>query len=151
MLSACSGARFALQSKNDSRKYALAVCQRLDRLVFYGLAASTTLTKMPAFGILLMPTLALELFAAVAFLIREPARATDRTGRARLSAYGDTLFLLMFLLVANAYYPYWVKPTEWAAGRMAGIILWMAGSAWAAYSVWYSRYAFSTSQRRAVS
>ncbi len=99
--------------------------------------------KMPAFGILLMPTLALELFAAVAFLIREPARATERTGRARLSAYGGTLFLLVFLLVADAFYPYWMKPTGWAAGRMAGIILWMAGSAWAAYSVWYLRYAFS--------
>ncbi len=110
--------------------------------VFYGVAAGTTLMMMPAFGILLMPTLALELFAAVAFLIREPARATERTGRARLSAYGGTLFLLVFLLVADAFYPYWMKPTGWAAGRMAGIILWMAGSAWA-YSVWYLRYAFS--------
>jgi protein-S-isoprenylcysteine O-methyltransferase Ste14 len=111
--------------------------------LFYGAAACTTLAKMPAFGILLMPTLALELFAAISFLIREPARAAEGSGRARLSAYGGTLFLLVFLLVADAYYPYWVRPTELEAGRMAGVMLWMAGSVWAAYSVWYLRYAFS--------
>lgn len=98
---------------------------------------------MPALGILLMPTLALELFAAIAFLIREPARATDNRGRARLTAYAGTLFLLVFLLFANTYHRDWLKPTELAVGRLIGVMFWVAGSAWAAYSVWYLRYAFS--------
>jgi len=110
---------------------------------FYSVLAGMTLMKMPTFGILLMPTLALELFAALSFLIREPARASERTGRARATAYGGTLFVLVFLLVANNYFPNWVSPTRSATGLMAGVILWMAGSLWAAYSVWYLRHAFS--------
>jgi protein-S-isoprenylcysteine O-methyltransferase Ste14 len=111
--------------------------------VFYSVLAGTTLEKMPALGILLMPTLALELFAAVSFLIREPARESDRTGRARIAAYGGTLFVMAFLLFANEYHPHWLTPTESSAGRLIGVLLWIAGSAWAAYSVWYLRFSFS--------
>jgi protein-S-isoprenylcysteine O-methyltransferase Ste14 len=110
---------------------------------FYGVLACTTLTKMPALGILLIPTLALELFAAVSFLMREPARAVERGGRARLTAYAGTMFVLVFLLAAHHYSPDWMRPTSLGAGRAAGVVLWMAGSAWAAYAVWYLRYAFS--------
>ena len=110
---------------------------------FYGVLACTTVTKMPALGILLLPTLALELFAAVSFLIREPARAVERSGRARMTAYGGTLFVLVFILAAHRYYPHWLSPTELSAGRAVGVMLWMAGSCWAAYSVWFLRYAFS--------
>jgi protein-S-isoprenylcysteine O-methyltransferase Ste14 len=110
---------------------------------FYGVLACMTLMKMPRFGILLMPTLALELFAALSFLIREPARSTERSGRARATAYGGTLFVLVFLLAANNYFPNWVSPTQSATGLMVGVILWMAGSMWAAYSVWFLRHSFS--------
>ena len=110
---------------------------------FYSVLAWTTLMKVPALGILLMPTLALELFAGVSFLIREPARAAERTSRARITAYGGTFFVLVFLLAVNRYYAHWLSPTQLGAGRAAGVMLWMAGSAWAAYSVWYLRHAFS--------
>ena len=109
----------------------------------YSLLAATTLRKMPDRGVLMLPTLALELFAAVSFMIRAPAQASDPTGRARMTAYGGTLFVLVFLLFANTYYPHWLNPTGSNAARMAGIMLWLAGSAWAAYSVWYLRLAFS--------
>ena len=102
-----------------------------------------TLRKMPDLGVLLLPTLALELFAAVSFMIRAPAQASDPTGRARMTAYGGTLFVLVFLLFANTYYPHWLSPIGSNAARIAGIMLWLAGSAWAAYSVWYLRLAFS--------
>jgi protein-S-isoprenylcysteine O-methyltransferase Ste14 len=110
---------------------------------FYGVLACSTVTKMPALGVLLMPTLALELFAALSFLIREPARAAERSCRARMTSYGGTLFVLVFLLAANGYYPHWLSPTGFGAGRAAGALFWMAGSIWAAYAVWYLRYAFS--------
>jgi protein-S-isoprenylcysteine O-methyltransferase Ste14 len=139
----CPGARFAVLSEVMPSLARPRCVSDWMGFVFYSVLAGTTLEKMPALGILLMPTLALELFAAISFLIREPARASDRTGRARITAYGGTLFVLVFLLFANTYYPHWLSPTESGAGRVAGVVMWIAGSAWAAYSVWYLRYAFS--------
>jgi protein-S-isoprenylcysteine O-methyltransferase Ste14 len=138
-----SGVRFAVWAEMRWNRARTRSISDWIGFAFYSVLAGITLMKMPAFGILLMPTLALELFAALSFLIREPARAAERSGRARATAYGGTLFVLIFLQTANNYFPYWVGPTGSDTGRAAGITFWMAGSLWAAYSVWYLRHAFS--------
>jgi protein-S-isoprenylcysteine O-methyltransferase Ste14 len=105
--------------------------------------ALITLSKMPAVGILLLPTLAFEFFVAVSFLIRAPLRAAVRSPRARLAAYGGSFLLLVFLQIARRFYPHWLAPTELGAFRAMGALLWIGGSIWAAYSLWYLRSAFS--------
>ena len=111
--------------------------------ICFGTFALTTLSKMPAVGILLIPTLAFEFFVAVSFLIREPLRAAVRSPRARVAAYGGTFLLLVFLQIARRLYPHWLAPTELDAFRAIGALFWTAGSIWTAYSVWYLRSAFS--------
>jgi protein-S-isoprenylcysteine O-methyltransferase Ste14 len=111
--------------------------------ICFGTLALITLSKMPAVGILLIPTLAFELFVAVSFLIREPLRAAVRSPRARLAAYGGSFLLLVFTHIAQRFYPHWLVLTELGAFRMMGAVLWITGSIWAAYSVWHLRSAFS--------
>jgi protein-S-isoprenylcysteine O-methyltransferase Ste14 len=111
--------------------------------VCFSAFALVTVSKMPAVGVLLAPTLALECFAAASFLIREPPRAAVRSARARLAAYGGTFLLLVFIQVAHRYAPAWLTPTTWPAFRGLGALLWIAGSVWSAYSIWYLRHAFS--------
>lgn len=111
--------------------------------ICFGTLALVTLSKMPAVGILLIPTLALESFVAVSFLIREPPRAAVRSPHARVAAYGGSFLLLVFLQIARRFYPDWLAPTELGAFRAAGALLWTTGSIWAAYAVWYLRSAFS--------
>jgi len=111
--------------------------------ICFGTFALITLSKMPAVGILLVPTLAFESFVAVSFLIREPLRAAVRSPHARVAAYGGTFLLLVFLQIARRFYPHWLAPTELGAFRTMGALLWIVGSIWAAYSVWYLRSAFS--------
>jgi protein-S-isoprenylcysteine O-methyltransferase Ste14 len=100
-------------------------------------------SNMSAVNVLLMPTLALDFLVAVSFLIREPARETVRTVRARLSAYGGTFVLLGFMQVAQRIYPHWLAQTDSTAFGVAGVLCWLAGSVWSVYSVWYLRHAFS--------
>lgn len=111
--------------------------------ICFGALALITLSKMPAVGILLIPTLALESLVAVSFLIRQPLRAAVRSPHARVAAYGGSFLLLVFLQIARRFYPHWLAPTELVALRALGTLLWIAGSIWAAYSLWYLRSAFS--------
>lgn len=109
----------------------------------FGTLALATFSKMSAVGILLIPTLALESFVAVSFLIREPPRAAACSPHARVAAYGGSFLLLVFLQIAPRFYPHWLAPTELAAFQAMGALLWIAGSSWAAYAVWHLRSAFS--------
>ena len=111
--------------------------------VFFGSFAVITLSKMPAVGIFLIPTIAFEFCVAISFLIREPVRGTVPGLRARVAAYGGTFLVIVFLEGARRFYPAWLAPTEADALRVTGFLLWVAGSVWTAYSVWYVRSAFS--------
>jgi protein-S-isoprenylcysteine O-methyltransferase Ste14 len=109
---------------------------------FSGLAVSTV-SKMSAIGLLMIPTLAFDLLVAVTFLIRVPPRASLREPRARLTAYGGTFLILVFIQLARRWYPHWLAPSESGALRPVGALLWINGLAWALYSIWYLRHAFS--------
>jgi protein-S-isoprenylcysteine O-methyltransferase Ste14 len=105
--------------------------------------ALLTVSKMSAVGLLMTPTLALEGFAALSFLIRDSPRAALRGLRTRLAAYGGTFLLLVFFEAGRRYAPEWLTPGDPTPLRAAGAVLWIIGSAWSAYSLWYLRHAFS--------
>jgi protein-S-isoprenylcysteine O-methyltransferase Ste14 len=109
----------------------------------FGALAATTVSKMPAVGVLMAPTLALECFTALSFLIREPPRAALRGPWPRLTAYGGTFLLLVFVQVSHRYAPAWLSPTTWAPLQGIGSLMWIAGSVFSAYSLYYLRYSFS--------
>ena len=110
--------------------------------IVFGVWACVTFSKMPAVGIFVAPTLLFELCVALSFLIRDQPLVTNRSTRARLSAYGGSFFILAFLQAANRYYPEWFVPTM-SASTFIGTGLWLVGTLWTAYSVWHMRYAFS--------
>ena len=111
--------------------------------ICFGAFAIITLSKMPAVGIFLLPAIAFDFFVAISFLIRKPLRATAPGLRARLAAYGGTFLLMVFLQISRRFHPDWLGPTEVDALRATGSLLWVAGTIWTAYAVWFLRSAFS--------
>jgi protein-S-isoprenylcysteine O-methyltransferase Ste14 len=113
---------------------------------------AVTLSKMPAAGIMLAPSLLFEAAVAVSFLIRDQPRATNRSLRARASAYGGSFLVIVFTQLAGIYQPEWFTPRITPLVGPA-MLLWLGGSLWTAYSVWHLRHAFSIepAARRLVS
>jgi protein-S-isoprenylcysteine O-methyltransferase Ste14 len=108
----------------------------------YAAWTAVTLSKMPAAGIMLAPTLLFELSIAVSFLIRDRPKAANRSLRARVSAYGGSFLVIVFTQLASTYQPEWFTPRVTALAPVA-MLLWSVGSLWTAYSVWHLRRAFS--------
>jgi protein-S-isoprenylcysteine O-methyltransferase Ste14 len=109
-------------------------------LLFAGWACMT-LSKMPAAGLFMAPTLLFEICVAVSFLIRDEPRATTTSVRARVSAYGGSFVVIAFMQVTQLR-PEWLTPHVTAFTPVA-IAMWFGGSLWLAYSVWHLRHAFS--------
>jgi protein-S-isoprenylcysteine O-methyltransferase Ste14 len=105
--------------------------------------AGVSLTKAPAVGMLLLPTIAYESFMAIGFLIRDPVRGAVRSARARLAAYAGTFLLLAFFPLANRVAPTWLTPTGDQTLRTIGALLWLGGAILVAFSAWHLRHAFS--------
>src|SRR4029450_12054287 len=111
--------------------------------ICFGALALVALSRKSPISLLLIPTISFELLIAVSFLIRKPPLAAVRTARARLTAYSGTFLILVFVQIARDFYPEWLAPAQSDHLRMTGALLWLAGFAWAMYSVWYLRHAFS--------
>ena len=108
----------------------------------FGAYAVYTLSKMPAVGIFLAPTLLMEIGIAISFLIRDEPRIATKSVRARISAYAGSFLMIAFLQIAQRTHP------EWFALHLTpltpvGIALWFAGMVLTAYAVWHLRYCFS--------
>jgi protein-S-isoprenylcysteine O-methyltransferase Ste14 len=110
--------------------------------IVFGAWAIVTFSKMPAVGIFVAPTIIFELLVALSFLIRDQPLAANRSLRARLSAYGGTFFILIFLQLANRYYPAWFASSV-NTRTLIGATLLIGGTMWTAYAVWHLRFAFS--------
>jgi protein-S-isoprenylcysteine O-methyltransferase Ste14 len=108
----------------------------------FGVWACVTLSKMPAVGLFLAPTLLFEICVAISFLIRDEPRAATTSVRARLSAYGGSFLVMAFLQLAQRSHPEWFTPQVTAFTPLA-VTFWLSGSLWTAYSVWHLRHAFS--------
>jgi protein-S-isoprenylcysteine O-methyltransferase Ste14 len=111
-------------------------------IVFAALAA-WTLRRMPAVGVFLLPTIAHELVSALAFLIRDGARATCRTLTAQLAAYGGTFLLFAFFQTVRLVRPEWLAPTNYPTMGATGLLMWLCGSAVSLSALWALRYAMS--------
>jgi protein-S-isoprenylcysteine O-methyltransferase Ste14 len=109
-------------------------------LLFAGYAC-VTLSKMPAAGVFMAPTVLFEFCVAISFLIRDQPRAATSTLRARISAYSGTFLVIGFFQLA-ARYPGWIAPRVTVLTPYA-FALWIGGSMWLAYSAWYLRHSFS--------
>jgi protein-S-isoprenylcysteine O-methyltransferase Ste14 len=111
--------------------------------IAFGLLAIKTFQRMPELSILLLPTIAHELFTAMGFLIRDRARATHRHAGAQLAAYGGTFLVFGFFNAARTWRPELLTPTAYSLAAMLGGSLWLAGSLLAPFSVWTLRYSIS--------
>ena len=109
---------------------------------FFAVWTAMTLSKIPAAGIMLAPTLLFELSVAVSFLIRDQPKATNRSLRARVSAYGGSFLVIVFTQLAGRYQPELFVLSMTPLTPLA-VALWLGGTLWTAYSVWHLRYAFS--------
>ena len=111
--------------------------------VAFGALAIWTFFRMPGLGILLLPTIAHELFMAMGFLIRDRAKATRRRAGAQVAAYGGTFLVFGFFHAARTWKPELLTTTAHSLIATPGLLLWLAGSLLAPFSVWALRYSFS--------
>lgn len=110
--------------------------------IWFAVWAALTLSKMPAVGLMLAPGFLMEVAVAISFLIRDEPKATTKSLRARLSAYGGSFFVIVFLQIAQRWHPEWFTTRD-TPFTLIGILLWLGGTLFAAYAVWHLRYAFS--------
>jgi protein-S-isoprenylcysteine O-methyltransferase Ste14 len=111
-------------------------------LFFLGLAVWTAV-RIPGPALLLAPTFAHELFMAVAFLIRDRAKATAPGVLSRAVAYGGTFLMVLFFHAARTWRPEWIVMNPNIDVTATGIMFWIAGMVIALGSIWWLRYSFS--------
>jgi protein-S-isoprenylcysteine O-methyltransferase Ste14 len=102
-----------------------------------------TFIRVPSVSIFLLPTFAHELFVAISFLVREPARRGAPNLASRLAAYGGTFMLLVFFNVARAWDRAWLEVNPVIEVRAAGALLWVVGAIFVLAGVWALRRSFS--------
>jgi len=101
------------------------------------------LWQAPEIGILLLPSVLHELVAAASFLVRRPLAKQSRGLKPRLAAYVGTFLIFGFTAFSSAFHPDWIARTHNPLLNGAGFSLWMLGTGFGVYSLWYFRYAFS--------
>lgn len=111
-------------------------------LFFTGLAAFT-IVRIPEIGLLLLPTLAHEVFVAGAFLIRDQPRAAVGTLPARVAAYAGTFSMMAFLHAIRTWSPASLTFNELPQVAAAGALLWLGGCAFTIAPIWSLRFSFS--------
>jgi protein-S-isoprenylcysteine O-methyltransferase Ste14 len=110
---------------------------------FFAALAVWTVAQMPTLSVWLLPTFAHELFVAIAFVIRDRARAAAPSAASRITAYGGTLIIVAFMHVSRVWKPEWLSRTTSAQAASTGTVLWLAGSLVVVVSIWWLRRAFS--------
>lgn len=111
-------------------------------LVFVSLGIWTFL-RVPDVSVFLLPTYLHELFVAVAFLIRDPARVGAPSLRSRLTAYAGTFMLVLFFPIARGWNGSWLTLNPVLQFRAVGVLLWLVGAVLALSGVWALRHSFS--------
>jgi protein-S-isoprenylcysteine O-methyltransferase Ste14 len=97
----------------------------------------------PQIGILLLPSVLHELLVAGSFLIRRPLCRQAEGWKPRLAAYSGTFLVIGFIRFASTFEPSWVARSEDANLKAVGVAIWLLGTLFGIYSLWYFRYAFS--------
>jgi protein-S-isoprenylcysteine O-methyltransferase Ste14 len=102
-----------------------------------------TFLQVREISLFLLPTFLHELFIAVAFLIRDPARAGAPSMTARLTAYSGTFLVVLFFPIASRWDPSWLTVNAVLQLRAAGVLSWLVGAVLVLTGVWTLRRAFS--------
>ena len=111
--------------------------------LFFLCLAVWTVQRMPQLGIFLLPTLAHELFMALAFIIRDRPKEAGASARARMAAYAGTFLIFSFFHAARWWRPEWLISNPNPQWYGTGVLIWIVGSVLVVISVWSLRYAFS--------
>ena len=142
MFSVATAARFGRLASTVRRQVALRWADALG-FVFFLCLAVWTLKRMPQLGIFLLPTLAHELFMALAFIIRDRPKEAGASVGARMAAYAGSFLIFAFFHAARWWRPEWLAWNSDPRWSGTGVLLWLAGSVVVVASVWSLRYAFS--------
>lgn len=97
----------------------------------------------PILGIMILPLYLHDMVAAIAFLVRRPAKARLLGWGPRIATYASAFLIPAFIALAGSRRPSWVgfTPAAWAVS--IGYCLWMVGILVAVWTVWHLRYSFS--------
>lgn len=109
---------------------------------YFGLAGFIA-WRAPRFAIVLLPAIAHELFIAVSFLLRRPARSRLSGLKPQLAGYGGTFLLPLFMAVAAHWKPQWLKMTAGSNLTVVAFFVWAAGTVLAFVTLWHLRESFS--------
>jgi protein-S-isoprenylcysteine O-methyltransferase Ste14 len=93
--------------------------------------------------IFLLPSLLHDLANAAGFLLRRPLLRQARGWQPRALAYACSFLVMGFVAAASSYRPEWLAITANHAVARTGFLLWSLGTAFAAWTVWVLRPAFS--------
>jgi protein-S-isoprenylcysteine O-methyltransferase Ste14 len=102
-----------------------------------------TFLRVPNVSVFLLPTYLHELFIAIAFLIRDPARAGAPSVTSRLAAYAGTFMLILFFPVASNWNSSWLTANRVLQYRAVGAVIWLVGAVLSLAGVWALRRSFS--------
>jgi protein-S-isoprenylcysteine O-methyltransferase Ste14 len=109
---------------------------------YFGLAGLIA-WRAPRFAIILLPAIVHELFVAVSFLLRRPARSRLSGLGPQLAGYGGSFLIPLFAAVAAQCKPQWLKMTAGANLTALAIFVWAAGTVLAFVTLWHLRGSFS--------
>jgi protein-S-isoprenylcysteine O-methyltransferase Ste14 len=99
--------------------------------------------RAPRLVIALLPAIAHELFVAVNFLLRRPARFRLSGLGPQLAGYGGSFLIPLFMAIASGSKPQWLKLTAGANLTVVAFLAWAAGTVLAFVSLWHLRGSFS--------
>ena len=99
--------------------------------------------RAPRFAIVLLPTIAHELFVALTFLLRRPARSRLSGLGPQLAGYGGSFLMPLFAAVAAHWKPQWLEMTAGANLTCIAFVFWATGTGLAFVTLWHLRRSFS--------
>jgi len=112
--------------------------------LFFVTSAAILFTRAKEFSILLLPIVAHEVLIAASFLIwrTAPKRQSVRW-YARVAAYGASFAFPILVTFTQMWRPHWVVLTTDTHIRTVGALLWLYGSLFGLWALWFLRRSFS--------
>lgn len=105
--------------------------------------AASIIVRASHFSVLLIPTIAHEVLIAVSFLRRGAPKRRLTAWHARCLAYVTGYFFMAFTLAAASWRPNWVAITPITPMRILGGYLWLFGTLFGLWALWFLRRSFS--------
>ena len=112
--------------------------------VFFMACATVIFTRASQFSILLLPVFAHQVLASSSFLLwRTAPKKQSIKWYARAAAYGATFAVPVLVTLVQMWRPRWLVPIPHLQLTPVGGCLWIYGSVFGLWSLWYLRRSFS--------